>query len=209
MPIADDQLALAAADGHHAVYGEDAGLKGAFYGRAVNDARRAVFYWPCFHGGKRRAIQRAAEGIDYAANHAIAHANISHSACAACDCARRNKRVRIEERCTNGVHGKVEHKPINIMIKLQNFPIAAAGKAMDGNYVILGALHNAVTVNGRLEFVFPNLFVKERAQCRAFHVAADAHASSCSSGSGAGRGAFIASIRYALTPASCVLPLTS
>ncbi len=66
--IADDQLALAAANGNHRVHGHDARLHRLADGFSLDNARRDLFDRIKRFGGHRSfAIERLAEGIDHAA----------------------------------------------------------------------------------------------------------------------------------------------
>ena len=161
MPVADDEFPLPAADGNHAVHRQDAGFKRALYRRAVNDARRAVFNPARFDGGKRHPVQRAAERIYNAADDGVPNANIRNLSRAACNGAGGNERIRVEQRCADGILGKIERETVYIVIKLLNFAIPTAGKTVNGDDVILCALYYAVTVNGGLKPVLPHLFMQE------------------------------------------------
>ena len=62
LPIADDQLALAAADRNHAIDGLDAGLHRLLNGLALNNAGRNIFDWVgTFGGDGTLAVDRTAE----------------------------------------------------------------------------------------------------------------------------------------------------
>src|SRR5690606_33667175 len=74
LPVADDELALAAADGHHAVDGLAARLQRFLDRRTIDDARRQ----PLDRHERRRAnrtlaVDRLAKRVDDAAHQLVAH----------------------------------------------------------------------------------------------------------------------------------------
>jgi hypothetical protein len=74
LAVADDQLALAAADGDHRVDGLDAGLQRLAHRLALEHrGRGALDQAPL--GGLHRALAvlRVAQGVDHAAEHPVAH----------------------------------------------------------------------------------------------------------------------------------------
>ena len=74
LAVADDQLALAAADGNHAVYGLDAGLERLAHGLALDHARRQAFERVELLGHDRAlAIHRLPERVDHAPDNGFAH----------------------------------------------------------------------------------------------------------------------------------------
>ena len=121
MPVADDEFPLPAADGDHAVHRQDAGFKRALYRCAVNDARRAVFDPARFDGGKRHPVQRAAERIYNAADNGVPNANIRNLSRAACNGSGGNERIRVEQRCADGILGKIEREAVNIVRQTAKF----------------------------------------------------------------------------------------
>ena len=74
LAVADDQLALAAADRDHAVNGLDAGLQRLLHGLAVDDAGRQALQRAEFGCGDRPlAVDRLAQRIDHATDHGFAN----------------------------------------------------------------------------------------------------------------------------------------
>ncbi len=73
LPVADDQLALTAADGGHRVDRLDAGLQGLFDRLTGGDSRSDRLDGPAFVGDNRPlAVQGIADGIDHAADERLA-----------------------------------------------------------------------------------------------------------------------------------------
>ena len=73
LAVADDQLALAAADRDHGVDRDDAGLKRLIDRLPLGDARGDRFQGPGRGGHDRAAVvDRLAQGIDHAADHGLA-----------------------------------------------------------------------------------------------------------------------------------------
>ena len=73
LAVADNQLALAAADGNHGVNGLDAGLNGFAHGLAVDDAGREAFERIALGGlDGPLVVNGIAERVHHAADHAIA-----------------------------------------------------------------------------------------------------------------------------------------
>ena len=75
LAVADDELALAAADGHHRVDGLDPGLERLRHGLAVDHARRLALDGHLEQLARDRplAVERVAERVDDAAQHPLAH----------------------------------------------------------------------------------------------------------------------------------------
>ena len=85
LAVADDQLALAAADGHHAVDGLDAGLQRLAHRLAVHDAGGDDLHGVELRGGHRAlAVDGLAERVHDAADHGVAHGH-GHDAAGALD----------------------------------------------------------------------------------------------------------------------------
>src|SRR5205085_6648863 len=81
LAIADDQLALAAADGHERVEGLEAGLHRLVHGLARDDARRLHFHAAALGGLDRAlAVDGIAEAVDDAPEQALADGDIDDGA---------------------------------------------------------------------------------------------------------------------------------
>ena len=81
LTVADDEFALAAADGNHAVDGLDTGLQRHAHALAFDDAGRVVLDGPvflCVHGAL--AVHGLAQGVDHTADQAFANGNGNHMA---------------------------------------------------------------------------------------------------------------------------------
>ena len=73
LAVADDQLALAAADRNHRIDGLDSGLQRLLYRTAVDHARGDDFHRPGLVGRDRTfAIDRLAQGVHHAADETFA-----------------------------------------------------------------------------------------------------------------------------------------
>jgi hypothetical protein len=74
LAVADDQLALAAADGRHGVDGLDAGLHGLAHRLAAHDARRLDLHAAGLGAVDRAlAVDRLTQGVDHPAQEGVAH----------------------------------------------------------------------------------------------------------------------------------------
>src|SRR5207244_3055197 len=81
LAVADDQLALAAADRHQAVDGLEAGLHRLVHAAAGNDPRCLDLDPGALDVGERPlAVDRVAERIDHAAQEALAHRRVDDGA---------------------------------------------------------------------------------------------------------------------------------
>ena len=104
LAVANDQLALAAADGDHGVDGLDAGLEGLFDRLAVDDAGGRALDGPVlsrFDGAC--AVDGLAQGVDHAANHALAHRHRDNPAGALDHAALFDAGVRAQQNDGDGV----------------------------------------------------------------------------------------------------------
>ena len=110
--VADDQLALAAADGDHGVDGLDAGLERLLDRLPDDDAGR---HHLDLAGGRRLdrppAVHRAAERVDHAAQHGGAGGHLEQPARPADLVALLQLEVVAEDRRTDVVLLQVEHQP--------------------------------------------------------------------------------------------------
>ena len=85
LAVADDQLALAAADRNHRVDGLDAGLQRLFHRLPFDHARRDAFNGVvALVGDRTLAVDGISQRVDHAADHAFAHRN-RHDAAGAPD----------------------------------------------------------------------------------------------------------------------------
>ncbi len=76
LTVADDQFALAAADGRHGVDGLDAGGHGLVHRLAGDDAGRLQFHGAELLGFQRaQAVNGLAEGVEHAAHDLVTHGN--------------------------------------------------------------------------------------------------------------------------------------
>ena len=74
LPVANDQLALAAADGNHGVDGLEAGGHGLAHGLAVDDAGRQALHGQRLGGGDGAlVVDGLAQRVHHAADHGLAH----------------------------------------------------------------------------------------------------------------------------------------
>ena len=83
LPVADDQLTLAPADGEHGVDSQDAGLHGGIHRLAVHDAGSGGLDGGVALGSDGTlAVYRDAQGVDDPAQKALAHGQTGGPACA-------------------------------------------------------------------------------------------------------------------------------
>ncbi len=82
LTVADDQLALAAADGNHAVDGLDTRLQRNRNTLALDDAGRLAFNGAHLGGlNGALAVDRLAQRVYHAAHHCVAHRHTDNTAC--------------------------------------------------------------------------------------------------------------------------------
>src|SRR5690606_38054347 len=112
LTVADDQLALTAADRDHRVDGLDAGLHRLGHGLAVGDARGNDVDLAAFGGLDRAlAVDRLAEGVDDAAEHPLAHRHAQELAGRADGVALLDLEVVTEDDGADDVLLEVHHLP--------------------------------------------------------------------------------------------------
>ena len=120
LAVADDQLALAAADGHHRVDSFQAGLKRLFHRLAVDDAGSDTLDRVVGVGDDLAlAVDRVAERIDHAADHGIAHGH-AHDAAGALDLVAFFDLLKVaEEHASDLVFFEVEREAANFVGKFE------------------------------------------------------------------------------------------
>src|SRR5690606_5448054 len=122
LTVADDQLALAAADGNERVERLEAGLDGFVDRGARDDARRLHFDAHALVGLDRAlAVDRIAETIDDAAEQALADGDVDDRAGALDGVAFLDLRVRAEDHDADIVGFEVERHALHAIGELDHF----------------------------------------------------------------------------------------
>ena len=144
LAVADDQLALAAADRRHGVDGLDAGLQRLAHRLPLGDAGGDEFDRPALGGGDRAlAVERIAERIEHAAEHGIA----DRHATAACPCSDLVPFVDLEVVAENddadGVLFEVERQADDAAGELDHLAGHDARQAVDAGDAVADFQHRA------------------------------------------------------------------
>ncbi len=120
LPVADDQLALPAADGDHGVDGLDPGLHRLLHRLAVDHAGGLPFQQTKLVGDDGPLpVEGLAEGVDHPADQRIAHRDLGHLAGAAHDVAFLDPGVGAEKDRADVVLFEVQHHPDHAARELQ------------------------------------------------------------------------------------------
>ena len=132
LPVAQNQLALAAPDGNERIDDLEAGLERHGDGCAVHDGRGGAFDGQALAGGHRPvAIERPAERIDDASQQSVAHGHVHDPARALDFIARVQMPVFAEQHDADFVLVHVERDAEHVAGKCHQFLEAHAGKAGD------------------------------------------------------------------------------
>ena len=128
LAVADDQFALAAADGDHGVDGLDAELQRHFHRLAQGDAGSVVLNRPALIAAVDRAfaVQRPADRIDHAADQRMSAGNLQDAAGALDLIAFFEVVVAAHDRAADVVFFKIQRQAVDAGGKLDHF----AGHAM-------------------------------------------------------------------------------
>ena len=132
LAVAQDQLALAAADGNQRIDDLQAGLQRHRDRRAVHDGRGGPFDGQAIRGVQgAAAVERPAERVDDAAQQGIAHRHVHHAAFAFDLVARVQVRMVAEQHDVDLVFVDVEGDAAQAAGKTDQFLEADAGQAAD------------------------------------------------------------------------------
>jgi hypothetical protein len=144
LPVADDELALAAADRHHRVDRLDARLQRLFHRLAVDDAGRLDLDAPLVRRLDRAlAVDGPAERVDHAADERLAHGHL-HDAPGALDrVALFDGRRVAEERDADVVGLEVEHQPDQVAGELDQLAGHRALEAVNARDAVADVQHGA------------------------------------------------------------------
>ena len=138
LTVADDQLALAAADRHHGVNGLQTGLHRLVHRLALDHARRHLLDGAgAFALDVALAVDGAAQGIDHAAQQALAHRHFQNAAGGLHRVAFLQAGVVAQHHGTHGVLLQVQGQAEQVTGELQHFAQHGVFQAMDA--------HNAVS----------------------------------------------------------------
>src|SRR5690606_26358345 len=133
LAVADDEFALAAADGNHRVDGLEAGHEGLVHGLALEHAGSLDL--DAAHLAVRDgalAIDGLAQSVDHAADEGLAHGNRGDLAGGLHRVAFPNGGVAAEEGDTDGVLLQVQHHPLDAAREFQQLAHHGLVQAIDG-----------------------------------------------------------------------------
>ena len=152
LAVADDQLALAAADRDLRVDGENAGLHGRVHAGPRDDVRRDLLDGPALAGGNRPlAVDGLAQGVDHAADHRVADGHLGHAAGRADLVALFDGAVVAQDHGPHDVLFEVQRHADDRLAgvvaagELQQFPGQGAGQPEDAGDAVAG-LHDRARV---------------------------------------------------------------
>ena len=132
LAVADDELALAAADGDHGVDGLDAGLQRLLDALALDHARGLELDRAELVGlDGALVVERTAERVDDAADHGLAHRHLQHAAGALDEVALLDEGVLAEEHGADVVFFEVEGQPDDVVRELEHLHGHAVAQAVD------------------------------------------------------------------------------
>jgi hypothetical protein len=134
LAVADNQLALTAADRHHGVDRLQAGLHRLAHRLTGDDARRDLLDWRHIVGIDRAlAIDRHAQGIHHAAQHGLAHRHLEDTAGGLDHRALGDVLVLAEDHGADGVLLQVERETEGVAREFEHFAIGNVGQTVDTN----------------------------------------------------------------------------
>ena len=161
--VADDELALAAADGDHGVDGLDTGLQRLFDRLAVGDAGSAELHRPeLFSVDGTLAVNRLADGVDHSADHGLAHRHLHDAAGATDGVAFLDQKLAAEEHGADVVFLEVEDHAVNFMGKLQELTGHGLLQAMDAGDAVAHLDDGTDVVDVEIDLVALNLLLDDR-----------------------------------------------
>ncbi len=142
LTVADDQLALATADGDEGVDRLEAGLHGFMHRLAGDDARRLDFHALALGVLDRAlAVDRIAEAIDHAAEQALAHGHVDDGAGALDDVTFLDLGVRTEDHDADIVGFQVQRHALHAIGELDHFARLDIVEAMDAGDAVADLEH--------------------------------------------------------------------
>src|SRR3569623_3441664 len=144
LAVADDQLALAAADGHHRVDGLQAGLHRLVDRFTFNHARRDLLDGRAAGGlDGALAVERVAQGVDHAAEQAGADRHFQNAAGAFHRVAFGDVFVGAEHHRADRVALQVERHAVGDAREFAHYTVQYVGQAVDADDAVGAAHHGA------------------------------------------------------------------
>ena len=190
LAVADDQLALAAADGDHRVDGLEAGLHRLLHRLALDDAGRLELD----AAGVRRvdralAVDRLAERVDDAAEQRLADRHLGDAAGAPDLVALADLLRLAEDGGADVVLFEVEHQAVDVVRELQQLAGGGLVEAVDAGDAVAGGQHAAGLAHLDVALVLLDLALDDVADFRGadFHSLCSSLALSRGGGSCGGR----------------------
>ena len=130
LPVAQNQLALAAPDGNECIDDLQAGLQRHDNRRTIHDGRCRTFNRRACAGKHRpQAVERAAQRVNHPAQQAVAHDNVHHPPGALDLVARMQARIVAQQHHADFSLVHIEGNAKHIAGKLHQFVITHAGQA--------------------------------------------------------------------------------
>ena len=130
LTVADNQLALAAADGEHRVDGEDARLHRTGNALPLDDAGRGTFDGAVpIRADIAETVDGDAEGVDRATQKRVAHGHARRPSGAAHRGAGRNRRFVVKEDAAHALLAQILHHAAHAAVKEQNLAVRRVRKA--------------------------------------------------------------------------------
>ncbi len=138
LPVADDELTLATANGEHGIDGQNTGLHGFADGLSVNDTRRRLLNGTIvICDDAAVAVDGLAQGIDHTAQEAVTHRNTGAFTGSDAPAAFYDIAFIIKKDDTHAIPGNVLHHALHAVVKQDHLTIHGMIQAVH--------LHNAVT----------------------------------------------------------------
>src|SRR5699024_6020906 len=153
LTVADDQLALTAADRHHGVDRLQAGLYRLVAALAGNHTRRD----PLDRLGGCRldgavAVDRAAQRVDHPTQQRVTHRHLQNAARAAHGVAFLDVGVIAHDHRTDGIALEVERQAVGVAGEFNHLPLHGIGQAVETTDAVGDAHHRAFGARFRRDF---------------------------------------------------------
>ena len=161
--VADDQLALAAADRNHRVDRLDPSLQWFFNRLAVGNPRRfELSRSELGRFNRALAVNRLADGIDYPADHRLANRQLYDPSGALHRVAFANQRLAAEQHRTDVVLLQVQHHAINALREFQQFAGHRAFESINPRDAVANRNNGSDIINDQIHLIIFDLLFDKR-----------------------------------------------
>ena len=145
LTVADNQLALSAADGNHRIDGLQARLQGLVHRLAEDDARSLALQRHLREVAADRtlAVERLAQRVDDTAEHRLAHADRGRAARAAHEVALLEAVGGPEQHGAHVVLFEIHHHGPHAVVELQQFVRFGVPQSEDAHHAVADLQHRA------------------------------------------------------------------